>query len=112
MADEALFLLLHNEMVSGVYKSAEQGEVVSAATHRGVLRDACFRSSSAPRPQTPLRLDPTGPPRGARPTASNLCVGCLLPFCFVPSVGWAGVRMCLCVHATDVVFTIGPMRVY
>ncbi|XP_059999143.1 trafficking protein particle complex subunit 6B isoform X5 [Lagenorhynchus albirostris] len=27
MADEALFLLLHNEMVSGVYKSAEQGEV-------------------------------------------------------------------------------------
>lgn len=32
MADEALFLLLHNEMVSGVYKSAEQGEVVSAAT--------------------------------------------------------------------------------
>ncbi|KAI2571061.1 TRAPPC6B isoform 6, partial [Pan troglodytes] len=26
MADEALFLLLHNEMVSGVYKSAEQGE--------------------------------------------------------------------------------------
>lgn len=29
MADEALFLLLHNEMVSGVYKSAEQGEVVS-----------------------------------------------------------------------------------
>ncbi|XP_073751243.1 trafficking protein particle complex subunit 6B isoform X9 [Callorhinus ursinus] len=31
MADEALFLLLHNEMVSGVYKSAEQGEVVSAA---------------------------------------------------------------------------------
>lgn len=38
MADEALFLLLHNEMVSGVYKSAEQGEVVSAATHPGVLR--------------------------------------------------------------------------
>uniref|UniRef100_A0A5F8GG35 Trafficking protein particle complex 6B n=1 Tax=Monodelphis domestica TaxID=13616 RepID=A0A5F8GG35_MONDO len=29
MADEALFLLLHNEMVTGVYKSAEQGEVVS-----------------------------------------------------------------------------------
>uniref|UniRef100_A0A2I3HS89 Trafficking protein particle complex subunit 6B n=1 Tax=Nomascus leucogenys TaxID=61853 RepID=A0A2I3HS89_NOMLE len=27
MADEALFLLLHNEMVSGVYKSMEQGEV-------------------------------------------------------------------------------------
>uniref|UniRef100_A0ABI7X8H1 Trafficking protein particle complex subunit 6B n=1 Tax=Felis catus TaxID=9685 RepID=A0ABI7X8H1_FELCA len=27
MADEALFLLLHNEMVSGLYKSAEQGEV-------------------------------------------------------------------------------------
>ncbi|XP_012867688.1 PREDICTED: trafficking protein particle complex subunit 6B [Dipodomys ordii] len=27
MADEALFLLLHNEMVSGVYKSAEHGEV-------------------------------------------------------------------------------------
>ncbi|XP_004436435.2 trafficking protein particle complex subunit 6B [Diceros bicornis minor] len=27
MADEALFLLLHSEMVSGVYKSAEQGEV-------------------------------------------------------------------------------------
>nr|KAF6503171.1 trafficking protein particle complex 6B [Molossus molossus] len=27
MADEALFLLLHNEMVSGVYKSAEQGEM-------------------------------------------------------------------------------------
>lgn len=27
MADEALFLLLHNELVSGVYKSAEQGEV-------------------------------------------------------------------------------------
>ena len=35
MADEALFLLLHNEMVSGVYKSAEQGEVVSAATGPG-----------------------------------------------------------------------------
>uniref|UniRef100_A0A7N4PCN5 Trafficking protein particle complex subunit 6B n=1 Tax=Sarcophilus harrisii TaxID=9305 RepID=A0A7N4PCN5_SARHA len=27
MADEALFLLLHNEMVTGVYKSADQGEV-------------------------------------------------------------------------------------
>uniref|UniRef100_A0A8C6QDB4 Trafficking protein particle complex 6B n=1 Tax=Nannospalax galili TaxID=1026970 RepID=A0A8C6QDB4_NANGA len=27
IAEEALFLLLHNEMVSGVYKSAEQGEV-------------------------------------------------------------------------------------
>ncbi|XP_044517646.1 trafficking protein particle complex subunit 6B-like isoform X2 [Gracilinanus agilis] len=27
MADEALFLLLHHEMVTGVYKSAEQGEV-------------------------------------------------------------------------------------
>lgn len=40
MADEALFLLLHNEMVSGVYKSAEQGEVVSAATYSGILRDA------------------------------------------------------------------------
>lgn len=40
MADEALFLLLHNEMVSGVYKSAEQGEVVSAATYPGVLLDA------------------------------------------------------------------------
>lgn len=40
MADEALFLLLHNEMVSGVYKSAEQGEVVSASTYSGILRDA------------------------------------------------------------------------
>lgn len=27
MVDEALFLLLYNEMVSGVYKSTEQGEV-------------------------------------------------------------------------------------
>uniref|UniRef100_A0A8C8SLS6 Trafficking protein particle complex 6B n=1 Tax=Pelusios castaneus TaxID=367368 RepID=A0A8C8SLS6_9SAUR len=26
MADEALFLLLHNEMVSGLYRAAEQGE--------------------------------------------------------------------------------------
>lgn len=43
MADEALFLLLHNEMVSGVYKSAEQGEVVSAAAaHPGGLRATCF----------------------------------------------------------------------
>ncbi|XP_036622678.1 trafficking protein particle complex subunit 6B-like, partial [Trichosurus vulpecula] len=27
VADEALFLLLHNEMVTGVYRSADQGEV-------------------------------------------------------------------------------------
>ncbi|XP_074078965.1 trafficking protein particle complex subunit 6B-like isoform X2 [Macrotis lagotis] len=27
MADQALFLLLHNEMVTGVYKSADQGQV-------------------------------------------------------------------------------------
>ncbi|NXF52543.1 TPC6B protein, partial [Oceanites oceanicus] len=26
MADEALFLLLHNEMVAGLYRAAEQGE--------------------------------------------------------------------------------------
>lgn len=29
MADEALFLLLHNEMVAGLYRAAEQGEGVS-----------------------------------------------------------------------------------
>lgn len=29
MAEEALFLLLHNEIVSCVYKAGEQGEVVS-----------------------------------------------------------------------------------
>ncbi|KAG8126296.1 hypothetical protein E2320_021475, partial [Naja naja] len=28
MADEALFLLLHNEMVSGLYRAAEQGDGV------------------------------------------------------------------------------------
>lgn len=31
MADEALFLLLHNEMVAGLYRAAEQGEGVSGA---------------------------------------------------------------------------------
>lgn len=30
MADEALFLLLHNEMVAGLHRAAEQGEAVSA----------------------------------------------------------------------------------
>lgn len=31
MADEALFLLLHSEMVAGLYRAAEQGEGVSGA---------------------------------------------------------------------------------
>ncbi|CAO2586781.1 Trafficking protein particle complex subunit 6B [Lemmus lemmus] len=37
MADEALFLLLHNEMVSGVYKSAEQGEVENGRLGQGLI---------------------------------------------------------------------------
>lgn len=128
MADEALFLLLHNEMVSGVYKSAEQGEVVSAATypgvllgaprdpagftvgscgtHPGVLRDAprvpagctrgpagLFRSSPVSRPQMPIRLDRTGPPRDIPQPVSRLSAPSLsrIPFLFV-SLVW-GVRV-------------------
>lgn len=47
MADEALFLLLHNEMVSGVYKSAEQGEVVSVPPR---TLGSCGTPASVPLP--------------------------------------------------------------
>ncbi|XP_050753170.1 trafficking protein particle complex subunit 6B isoform X3 [Gymnogyps californianus] len=44
MADEALFLLLHNEMVAGLYRAAEQGEGVSgAAAALGALESMGFR---------------------------------------------------------------------
>uniref|UniRef100_A0A1W2P7N0 Trafficking protein particle complex 6B n=1 Tax=Mus musculus TaxID=10090 RepID=A0A1W2P7N0_MOUSE len=60
MADEALFLLLHNEMVSGVYKSAEQGEVHSMAGPRGADGDGAAHhphlQRSPRRPETQARL--------------------------------------------------------
>ena len=50
MADEALFLLLHNEMVAGLYRAAEQGEGVSGA---GVAPEAVRRQ---PGPRLRRRL--------------------------------------------------------
>ncbi|KAG9461826.1 hypothetical protein GDO78_015640 [Eleutherodactylus coqui] len=35
LADEALFLLLHNEMVSCVYKSSEQGDATGGNSTAG-----------------------------------------------------------------------------
>lgn len=59
MADEALFLLLHNEMVSGLYRAAEQGDGVSVkfllarvgekegSPSRFRFESSCFNSSSS-----------------------------------------------------------------
>lgn len=61
MADEALFLLLHNEMVSGVYKSAEHGEVVSAVNTP--LRSFCDDTVS---PQFFPSIPVPSPPHASR----------------------------------------------
>lgn len=73
MADEALFLLLHNEMVSGLYRAAEQGDGVSASfqpdafrvlgKRGGTLRDSGWRvAAPTPPPPPPLPEGQAGLP--------------------------------------------------